>query len=54
MMPLQSACYAASLFLALASLLRWKYHRAVTGRLRRSLRLYVINPSRIPRLEAAC
>ena len=51
--------FAATLFLALASLLRWTYRRDVTNRLQRSLKVYLIKRhsqlglSNGPRLEAA-
>ena len=46
--------YAASLFLALASLLRWKYLRQDTTpkRVRRSLRTY-LTLSGVPTMEVA-
>jgi len=41
MTPMQTLLYAATLFLALASLLKWKYRREVKAvRMQRSLRIY--------------
>ena len=41
MTQIQSLLYAAALFLALTSLLKWKYRREIkTVRMQRSLRLY--------------
>lgn len=42
MIPEQMAAYAASLFLALAFLLRWTYHREAANRMQRSLRAYLL------------
>ena len=54
MTTIQPVLYALSLFLALASLLRWKYLRADTTpqRVRRSLRTYCTLTAS-PRLEIA-
>ncbi len=50
----QTLIYAISLFLALASLLRWKYLREdkTPNRVRRSMRAF-FNPTATPRLEIA-
>jgi hypothetical protein len=43
MMPAQPILYAATMFLALASLLRWKYRREFPYyRLRRGLQTYAV------------
>ncbi len=54
MTTIQPIIYATSLFLALTSLLRWKYLRQDTTphRVRRSLRAY-LTLSATPRLEIA-
>ena len=54
MMTIQPIMYAISLFLALASLLRWKYLREdkTPSRVRRSMRAF-FNPTATPRLEIA-
>lgn len=54
MMTIQPIIYAISLFLALASLLRWKYLREdkTPHRVRRSMRAY-FTPTATPRLEIA-
>ena len=53
MTTIQPILFAISLFLALASLLRWKYLRQDTGhRVSRSLRSY-LTLSTAPRLEIA-
>ena len=45
MTPLQPVLFAASLFLALTSLLRWTHRREVTKRLQRSLQAYLTKRS---------
>lgn len=45
MTPIQPVLFAASLFLALTSLLRWTNRREVTNRLQRSLQAYLIKRS---------
>ena len=54
MMTIQPLLFALSLFLALASLLRWQHLRqdATPNRVRRSLRAY-LNLSLPPKLEVA-
>ena len=53
MTPTQPVLFAASLFLALTSLLRWTYRREVTNHLQRSLRAYLVKRPMTagPRLE---
>ncbi len=45
MTPIQPVLFAASLFLALTSLLRWTHRREITNRLQRSLRAYLMKRS---------
>ena len=43
MMPGQTICFGATMFLALAALLKWKYRRVARAcRLERSLRSYTL------------